>query len=44
MSARNAVIWSLRNDICKGVEHLNNRKSIGGEKKEKRFGRQKNIG
>lgn len=26
MSARNAVIWFLRNDICKGVERSNNRK------------------
>lgn len=32
MSARNAVIWFLRNDICKGVERLNNKKSIGGKK------------
>lgn len=40
MSVRNAVIWFLRNDICKGVERLNNRKSIG---EKKCLGRQTNI-
>lgn len=33
MSARNTVIWFLRNDICKGVERSNNRKSWGKKKK-----------